>query len=99
MKTYPKDWLDRCDEDSAALASPKSLSEAGFYCSAWQHSSAWVKCFSCSAHAGQLENCLKFLVKIVFDGGVVYVIHMYMLDLVEFEMEHQLTYLDCENFN
>ena len=51
LKTYPKEWLDLTDE--AALANPQSLSEAGFYCSVWQHGRAWIKCFSCTAHAGQ----------------------------------------------
>jgi len=49
-KTYPKEWLERTDD--SALANPESLSEAGFYCSAWRHGNAWVKCFACSAHAG-----------------------------------------------
>ena len=50
LKTYPREWLERSDEQ--VLANPRSLSEAGFYCSAWLHSTAWIKCFACSAHAG-----------------------------------------------
>lgn len=49
LKTYPKEWLELNDE--AALANPQSLSEAGFYCSVWLHGRAWIKCFSCTAHA------------------------------------------------
>ena len=52
MKTYPKEWLERCSGDDTTLANPESLAEAGFYCNAWLHSSAWIKCFACPAHAG-----------------------------------------------
>ena len=38
MKTYPKEWLERCSGDDTTLANPESLAEAGFYCNAWLHS-------------------------------------------------------------
>ena len=50
LKTYPKDWIDMPDDSS--VATPHELSGAGFYCSAWQHGCAWIKCYSCPAHAG-----------------------------------------------
>ena len=59
LKTYPREWLERSDEQ--VLANPRSLSEAGFYCSAWLHSTAWIKCFACSAHAGTYS--LSYIVR------------------------------------